>query len=252
MFKYVFAFVFAGCLWLEAGMLPDYDIRCNSMLCHPAEITPNGYFYKAVPKKVHQIWFGDQSRLDRRKAGLWKDFSEKFGYEYVLWTEQDDDTVRSFMLPQNFELMMQMRQKGEYRVASDILRYELIKRFGGVYVDCDFSPPSDENGLIDLQNIVNFHGLTLMIEPYSRDIGTNAALFVANGFIVCPDDHPIINSLVDQVYGNTMYWYSKEGNFDVMFVAGSVFVNKVLTGTFGVVPCAYLKKLNMWERKKIE
>lgn len=253
MFRYVFVPVLVRCLCLEAGPLPDYDSRCNSMFCHPAEITSTDYFYKAVPKKVHQIWFGDQSRVDRKKIAQWKVFSEKFGYEYVLWTEQDDSTLQSFMLPQNFELMVQMRQRNNYWAASDIVRFELMKRFGGVYIDCDFLPPSNENGLVDLQDIINFHGLTLMTEHYGRDIGSNSALFAANGFIVSSSNHPVICSIVDQVYDNTLHWNSKEGIGggcgEAAYCTGPFLLNKVLTGCFNIVPCTYLEKYRMDDTK---
>ena len=56
-----------------ASFLPVYDTRCDSMLCTQAVIAPQsnknqeGYFLKEAPKVIHQIWFGDKSRLDEKK-----------------------------------------------------------------------------------------------------------------------------------------------------------------------------------------
>jgi hypothetical protein len=132
MFKHITIIFLALSAVIQAGELPDYDGRCSEMYCHPAEITSTHYFYQPVPKNVHQIWFGDQSMLSRRKPDRWITFCKEFGYTYHLWTENDDALMQSFMLPQNFALMLEMRQRGNYWGASDILRAEIIKHFAGI------------------------------------------------------------------------------------------------------------------------
>lgn len=253
MFWYTVVFMCVNCVFLEAGLLPDYDNRCSSMHCHPAEITSTDYFDNSVPKNVHQIWFGDQSRVNRKKIAQWKAFATTFGYNYTLWTEQDDAILKSFMLPRNFDLMVQMRERKNYWAASDIVRFELMKRFGGVYIDCDFLPPSNENGFVDFQDILNFHGLTLMTEHYGRNIGSDSSLFAANGFIVSPANHPVVCSVVDQVHDNTMHWNAREGVGggcgEAVYCTGPFLLNKVLSGCFNIVPCAYLEKYRMDDTK---
>lgn len=245
MFRYVALFACVGCSCLVAGVLPDYDQRCDAMLCMTAKIESTDYINQPVPKNVHQIWFGDHSKINKKKTDQWQAFSKKFGYSYTLWTEKDDSTLKSFMLPRNFELMLHLRHEGNYWAAADILRYELLKNLGGVYSDCDLLPPSDENGLIDLEKLVNFRGLTLMTEHSGRNIGANIALFAGNSFIVSSTHHPVISSLVDQVYDNTIHWFSKNGNTDASFCTGPFFLNKVLSGCFNLVPCTYLEKFHI-------
>lgn len=253
MLKKAVAVVCLGFSFLQAGILPDYDGNCDCMHCHTAVINSTDYFLQDVPKNVHQIWFGDQTRVNRTKINLWQQFCEKFGYTYKLWTEQDDEALRTFMLPQNFELMLEMRAHGNWWGASDILRYELMKQFGGVYIDCDFLPPSRKRKLIDLQCILNFHGLTLMTEHCGRNIGTDTALFAANGFIVSCPSHPVINSVVEQIYDNTKYWAEKRGIdsgcSDAVFCTGPFLLNKVLNGCFNIVPCTYLESYCMDDTK---
>ena len=235
-----------------SDILPDYDTRCDSMLSHAADIDPSshskqvGYFNKKVPKNIHQIWFGDRARLEVNNEVIkWKEYAKKFHYKYKLWHEKDRRKIRKIMSKENYQLFEAMLLQQNWWAASDMLRLELIKRFGGIYVDCDFSPPTMNGRYVDLKKIINFHGLTLMTEHVGRNIHTSA-IFVANGFIVCSPDHPVIISAIEQVAKNMNHWHQNQQNYDAMFVTGPFLLNKVLSGSFNVVPCLYLLKYNMY------
>lgn len=249
MFKGIAFLFLTFCSTLGAGLLPDYDRNCASMYCFPATIESTDYFNQPVPKKIHQIWFGDPRRVDQRKIGQWKEYAEKFGFTYTLWSEADDATLQSFMLPRNYELMIDFRNHGNYWAASDILRCELIKTFGGIYIDCDFLPPTNKDSFVNFEDILTFKGLTLMTEHFGRDIGSKTALFAANGFIVCSENHPVICSVVEQVYDNTKHWqeknYRSHNCGEAVYCTGPFLLNKVLSGCFNIVPCVFLEKHHM-------
>ncbi len=232
---------------LNANVLPDYDPLCDFLKSYSANITPldnpeqNEYFSQKVPKIIHRIWFGDALKLNQSHSPnkIWEYYANIFDYEYRFWSEKDDPFLRSFMETRNFDLMVLLRNIGDYWGASDILRYEILKKFGGIYVDCDFSPPTSVNSFFDFSEIIPFRGLTLMLEYLSRDIGNYSALFVANGFIASPPNHPIVCSFVEQVYQNAMNWY--QYNYcNALYATGPMFVNKVLSGCFSVVSVVYL------------
>jgi len=83
-----------------------------------------------IPKIIHQIWLGGP--LPEKYLSLQKSW-QKFhpDWEYRLWTDADLDDF-PFMHRERF---MQAVNKGEQ---SDILRYEILFRYGGLYVDTDF------------------------------------------------------------------------------------------------------------------
>ena len=84
-----------------------------------------------IPKIVHQIWIGPKKRPDIWMDGV-KKFAEKFGYEYKLW---DDDAVSKLtMINKTW-----YDKEPTYNGKSDILRYELLDQFGGVYIDADMA-----------------------------------------------------------------------------------------------------------------
>ena len=78
---------------------------------------------------IHQIWIGPKKRPD-----IWmdtvKDFALKYGHEYIVW---DDKKVSELTLI-NREWY---DKEPTYNGKSDILRYELLNQYGGMYVDAD-------------------------------------------------------------------------------------------------------------------
>lgn len=95
-----------------------------------------------IPKIIHQIWLG--SPLPKKfevMTQTWKDFHPD--WQYILWTED---------MVSNLENQKLYESAKNYGMKSDILRYEILKRFGGVYVDIDYEclkplDPIHETGL---------------------------------------------------------------------------------------------------------
>jgi len=81
-----------------------------------------------IPKIIHQIWIGPKKRPD-----IWMDtvkkFCEDFDYEYKLW---DNDSVPTDLINQTF-----YNNDPTYFGKADILRYELLYRYGGCFIDAD-------------------------------------------------------------------------------------------------------------------
>jgi len=94
------------------------------------EIEPLEPFMDLIPKKIHQVWVGSPmpAKYDRLRR-TWADTHPD--WEYRLWT---DDDVDSFNMT-NRKLFDTIENKG---AKADILRYEIINRYGGIYADTDF------------------------------------------------------------------------------------------------------------------
>ena len=83
-----------------------------------------------IPKIIHQIWIGSRLPLSYRGwTNSWKRLNE--GWEYRLW---DSKEIIALGL-KNEEAFRPSRSVG---ARSDIARYEILERFGGVYADTDF------------------------------------------------------------------------------------------------------------------
>jgi mannosyltransferase OCH1-like enzyme len=84
-----------------------------------------------IPRVFHQIWLGNSSLPQRfeRWADLWVSMNP--GWRMQWWTDRHLPEMTN---RQHFDQADRMAAK------SDILRYEICSRYGGVYVDADFEP----------------------------------------------------------------------------------------------------------------
>lgn len=85
-----------------------------------------------IPKIIHQIWIGDKAAPPKKWLDTWSRtfMSQNPGYVYVLW--RDDDLKH-----------LKMHNRALYDAEptlpgkADVARYEILYRYGGVYVDAD-------------------------------------------------------------------------------------------------------------------
>jgi mannosyltransferase OCH1-like enzyme len=83
-----------------------------------------------IPKRIHQIWLGS-SFPERCKKFQKTWLAHHPDWEYTLWTEAE---IEEFGLV-NQDLYNAATNFGE---KSDIARYEILYRIGGLYIDTDF------------------------------------------------------------------------------------------------------------------
>lgn len=88
-----------------------------------------------IPKTIHRMWIGgEEPDWTRQFANTWR----HPGWELMEW---DDSSIESL-----FPLVNQDLYDGAEEIAgdrcwqfrSDVVRYEILQRFGGVWVDADF------------------------------------------------------------------------------------------------------------------
>ena len=89
--------------------------------------TPN----KPIPKIIHQVWVGKNKIHPEciKAMETWKTMHPD--WEYRLWT---DDDIEDFEWT-NKELFLSIKNPG---AKADVWRYEIINKYGGLYVDVDF------------------------------------------------------------------------------------------------------------------
>jgi mannosyltransferase OCH1-like enzyme len=84
-----------------------------------------------IPRTFHQIWLGDRPMPERFKR--WADSWVRMnpGWNMQTWTDRN---LPEIVNKAEFDSAEKMAAK------SDILRYEICARYGGVYIDSDFEP----------------------------------------------------------------------------------------------------------------
>ncbi|MBS0637959.1 MAG: hypothetical protein JSS12_10640 [Verrucomicrobia bacterium] len=132
-----------------------------------------------IPKIIHQIWLGP-----KRPPGFFLKFRESWqklhpDWEYRLWTDADLATY-------DFELRDLFDLSENYGEKSDILRCEVLLKYGGVYVDADFEC------LKPLDELAAKYDFFAGIEPPHEIPESSRVLFVSNAIIGAVPGHPVL------------------------------------------------------------
>lgn len=83
-----------------------------------------------IPKIIHQIWIGNK-KMPVEWMQTW--YEKNPSMKQILWNEEK---IKEFGL-KNRDKYEFFTTKGEFPGAADIARVEILKKFGGVYVDAD-------------------------------------------------------------------------------------------------------------------
>ena len=181
-------------LFLAFSLFTSYEEGFDP---YPCDLSGDGKVYKwlyesyadevqieeeyIIPPLIHFIWLG--SPLPPFCQTLIDTWSEHHPtWKIILWTDRD---IESFGL-QNKEAYEKAKNYGE---KSDIFRYEILYRYGGLYVDTDFEclKPFDE-----LHKSCDFYA------------GMNhAPVELLIGIIGSRPGHPIMKACIDRLRAGT-------------------------------------------------
>lgn len=139
-----------------------------------------------IPKIIHHIWLG--SPLPEKCRVLRETWVKNHpDWQFILWTDAD---IERFGL-ENKPLYDASTNWGE---KSDIARYEIVFRYGGLYVDTDYQSvkPMDV-----FHHCVDFY--TGIYANNSR--GTSTNMTMGMGLIGARPGHPILRAAIDGIKG---------------------------------------------------
>jgi mannosyltransferase OCH1-like enzyme len=157
-----------------------------------------------IPRKIHQIWLGGRiPEKYKRLTETWKKFHPD--WEYRLWTDKD---IEEFGL-KNKTLFNTAKNQGQ---RSDIFRYEILHRYGGIYVDTDFEclKPFDDLLFLDF-----FTGISY---------DTRMVLYI--GLIASVPGHAITVKCID-----SMDSYDGNQAYAIMDTTGPYYFTRCFFGT---------------------
>jgi len=172
----------------ECVIFPDFDVaheKCENSIKTDLfrkiyKNNSNAEVLKSplIPLKIHQIWIGPKPLPEKFKwmVKTWKD--KHPSWEYKLWVNED---LKKFKLTNRAAF----DKAKNWGAKSDILRYEIVNRYGGVYVDIDFEciKPLDQ--------------LNYTYDFYSCLIGGTAD--IANGLVASKANHPVLIECIKRI-----------------------------------------------------
>lgn len=137
-----------------------------------------------IPKIIHQIWLGGP--LPEKYRALQKSWALSHpDWEYRLWTDESAAALKMHSRDL-FESAVNWGEK------ADILRYEVLSQFGGLYVDMDFEclRPFDV-----LHQLCDFYA---GLESIERGLKSPR---LSNALIGCTPGHPVIQECLNKMSG---------------------------------------------------
>lgn len=137
----------------------------------------------SIPKIIHFIWLGNEIS-DWYKANI-KDWKDKLGFDFHIELWQDGQS-NNFM--EDKKTWMEYNNCQNYGMKSDILRYEILNQYGGLYVDTDFLCINPEIFHYLHDNYSFYSGICL-----ERNVQFN------NGLVASAPNHPIIENTIASI-----------------------------------------------------
>lgn len=138
----------------------------------------NGDKKPVIPKNIHFIWLGSPFPEKYKRI---KDTWVKYHPDWTinLWGDED---VEKFGLRNKkvFDIIL------NYGVKSDIFRYEILHRYGGIYVDTDFECFQSFDDLLYLD--------------FFAGTGWNAWPVVFNGLLACVPGNEYIGNVIEAIH----------------------------------------------------
>lgn len=166
-----------------------------------------------IPKIIHVVWLGGKKIPDVCLAYLetWKQHHPD--WRFMLWT---DESLAQLTII-NTDLFWSSRNMGE---RSDILRYELLYHFGGLYVDTDF------------ECLHPFDFLHYECDFYTAYLPAEGEFVVANGLIAARAGHPLMLKIINELKN----WWDNEDHEHIIERTGPKFFSKALEVHYATAP----------------
>ena len=133
----------------------------------------------SIPKILHAIWVGDESRRPDRWIQTWRMMHPTWAFK--VWGNADYE-ARAWKSKRQMEIFRALKH---WEGVADLMRYEILHEQGGVYVDADSAcvRPLDD-WLLD----------TRMFAIWESE--RHRPGLVANGFIGSIPGHPALEAII--------------------------------------------------------
>lgn len=131
-----------------------------------------------IPGLFHRIWFGPAPVPEKYQA-WWSAWQRQYPeFEFRTWRDAD---IASLGITEE-----KIREADGYARKADIARYEILLKFGGVYVDCDMQPCQR----YDFEN----EDAELIVCNETSD-----KRYCSIGFIAAKKGHPVFRDAIENI-----------------------------------------------------
>jgi mannosyltransferase OCH1-like enzyme len=148
-----------------------------------------------IPKIIHQMWSGIDEPLPdffRELGETWKEHHPDWKYEF--W---DNERMNSFV-KDNYEDLWDIYNSFQYNIQRwDVIRYLVLYKMGGVYVDFDSECLKSHDTLFKGKSCC------FSMEPEVHGKVFNKDLYFNNALMACLPNHPFMKEIIDKAFQYT-------------------------------------------------
>lgn len=156
-----------------------------------------------IPKIIHQIWIGDKP-APTKFMDTWREKHPE--YEYIRWNE-DELKKRNFIS----ELSNKVDEMEEINGKADILRWEILYKYGGIFVDADSICIEPFDNLLELnKSFAGYENETIRGPNWSKnnpmydDVLARTHPLIATGTMAFPPNHELPRLAIEWIKNNTV------------------------------------------------
>ena len=177
-----------------------------------------------IPKIIHQIWIGSQ--MPKELCELSKSWRNKMPeYQHWIWTDKEIDNLE-FVGKHIYEMAKNPGLK------SDIARYAILEKFGGLYADTDFECIKSLENCLNGSKFIAGH----LPAPSSGNVE------IANGLIACTKNNIIMKEINKKI--SRLQEINENDNIEIMKTTGPYMLTNILNEmtldeTVGILPSNY-------------
>lgn len=147
---------------------------------------------KKIPKIIHQVWSGVDGPLPQHFKVLgdsWKEFNPD--WEYMLWDNKKMNDLILEHYPQYWDVYNSFR----YNIQRwDAIRYLILDKVGGVYVDFD------TECLKPLDELLENRECCFSVEPDEHQQMYHTDIYFNNAFMASTPGHSFIRKVVEKTF----------------------------------------------------
>lgn len=149
-----------------------------------------------IPQIIHQVWSGIDEPLPKTAQTLGDTWKQDYpDWEYKIWNNQMmNDFVQQYY-PQYWEIY----QKFPYNIQRwDAIRYLILDKIGGMYVDFDYE------SLNSIEPLIKGKTCCFSEEPATHGGGFELKMshYFNNGMMLSIPEHPFMKKIIKFIFSN--------------------------------------------------
>jgi mannosyltransferase OCH1-like enzyme len=173
-----------------------------------------------IPKIIHQIWSGVSEPLPERDKLLGETWKEHYpDWEYMFWDNNKMNEFIEAYYPQYVDIY----NRFPYNVQRwDAIRYLILDKIGGMYVDFDYE------SICNMEELIQDKSCYFALEPQlhtSIPGHERVDPVFNNALMLCEPEHPFMKRIIEKVFSEKMLTFEGIKTVCVLSTTGPWMIN---------------------------